>query len=365
MTIESLKIRNIVILLLFFVLAVYCLVQAKAILIPLSLGIIIAYLLFPLTSFLEKKRVPRILANFIGIFLIIFVLTAFFLFIYLEFNRFTDNLNELQAQANLNINKIAHYIRQNTGLPIDQQKKLIQDFINKIFSGNNGITRDLFKATSGTLFKLGILPVFIFYLLYYRELFERFIKSIVSSEFKERTENILAQVSYITPRYILGIITVIVILSIINSFGLWIIGVRYPIVFGVISAVFNFIPYFGTWIGASIPILFTVLTGSSPKLAIFVLLFYAFVQFLENNILTPNITGSYVNLNPFITILSIIVGGLIWGIAGMFVIIPFMAMFKILCEHSESMQPLAILIGKKQIPVREKLIKKIERWFKL
>ncbi|MEA3505560.1 MAG: AI-2E family transporter, partial [Bacteroidota bacterium] len=116
----------------------------------------------------------------------------------------------------------------------------------------------------------------------------------------------------------------------------------------IISAFFNFIPYFGTWIGASIPLTFALLTGDTINTAIGVLILFIIIQFLENNILTPNITGGYVDINPFITILSIIIGGMIWGITGMFVILPIIGTIKIICEHYPSYNPIAYLISNQQ-----------------
>lgn len=149
-------------------------------------------------------------------------------------------------------------------------------------------------------------------------------------------------------RYIGGVFIVVAVLSVLNSFGLYVVGLKYPIIFGIISAFFNFIPYFGTWIGASAPFVFALLTGDSVNLAFGVLLLFAIIQFTENNILTPNITGGYVDINPLITILSIIVGGLVWGVAGMFVVLPVMATIKIICEYTPKLHAVAYLISNQQ-----------------
>lgn len=162
-------------------------------------------------------------------------------------------------------------------------------------------------------------------------------------------------------RYIGGVFIVVLVLSVLNSFGLYVVGIKYPIVFGLISAFFNFIPYFGTWIGAAIPLLFTLLTGDSIQLALGVLILFAIIQFTENNILTPNITGGYVDINPLITILSIIVGGMVWGIVGMIVVLPVVATIKIVSEHTPSMQAIAYLISNQQ--ERKYLVRKRRAYY--
>ena len=88
---------------------------------------------------------------------------------------------------------------------------------------------------------------------------------------------------------------------------------------------------------------------------------FVIIQFLENNILTPNITGRYVNLNPLFTIIIIIIGGLIWGIVGMFVIIPLTAMVKIILDNFNPSKPYAYLIGADQNEKGTKWIIKLRR----
>jgi predicted PurR-regulated permease PerM len=203
-------------------------------------------------------------------------------------------------------------------------------------------------------------------MLYYREKFYKFIIMAVPARREEDARVVLRKISFVTPRYIGGVFTVVLILTILNSFGLWIVGVKYAILFGIISALFNFIPYFGTWIGASIPFMFALLTGDTPGLAFGVILLFIIIQFLENNVLTPNITGNYVNLNPLFTIIIIIIGGMVWGIIGMFVVVPVAAMLKIILEHSRTMKPYAYLIGadserRKMAVWRQKLLLKSRR----
>jgi predicted PurR-regulated permease PerM len=158
-------------------------------------------------------------------------------------------------------------------------------------------------------------------------------------------------------KYISGLFTVVAILAVLNFLGLYLLGLKYAILFGIISASFNLIPYFGTWIGAAFPLTFALLTGDSPRLFISVFLMYLVVQFTENNILTPNITGSYVRINPLMTILGIIIGGLVWGVTGMLVVIPFLATIKIIFENIEWLKPIAYLISNDK-PVKHGLILK-------
>jgi len=352
---------------LFIILFFYGIIVAKSFLSTLVLGVIFSYLVFPLVKFLENKaRFPRILANLVSIILLVGILSFAMFVLYRNIILITEDMPELVAKAHRNIDQLGVFIETYFGYTVESQNLLIHDTINNLFNVSSNFSMSVFKGTTNTLFTLGLMPVFMFYMLHYREKFYKFIIMAVPAEKEDDARNIIRRVSTITPRYVGGVFTVVLILCVLNSFGLWIVGVKYAILFGIISALFNLIPYFGTWIGASIPFTFALLTGDSPQLAIGVLILFVIIQFTENNILTPNITGSYVNLNPLFTILLIIIGGGVWGIIGMFVVVPIAAMMKIVFDHSKSLKPYSYLIGaddenRKKAVWRQKLIIKSKR----
>jgi len=140
------------------------------------------------------------------------------------------------------------------------------------------------------------------------------------------------------------VVTVVLILCVLNSVGLMIIGIKYAIMFGILSALMNLIPYFGTLIGGTIPLAFT-LFSDTPEKAVAIIIMYLIVGFTDHNILTPNITGGAVQINPFFTILSLIVGGIVWGIPGMLIAVPVLGVLKIVFENIAELHPYAYLMG--------------------
>jgi predicted PurR-regulated permease PerM len=302
-------------------------------------------MLYPLVEFLERIKIPRVVANIFSILLLITILTIVLHLVFKNVQNLLADLPQLKAQALQNIDRLEKSIYSLLGVSIQNQKKFLKDLIANLFQAGSQFSGSVFNATANTIFKMGILPVFMFYMLYYRNKVYDFIIMSMPHDKVAVTHKIIGEIKRITPRYLGGIFTVVLILCVLNSLGLLIIGVKYALLFGIISALFNFIPYFGTWIGASIPFTFALLTGESPQLALWVLLLFVVIQFIENNILTPNITGGYVSLNPFFTILIIIIGGMVWGLIGMFVVIPIMAMVKITLDHSKNYKPFAMFIG--------------------
>jgi predicted PurR-regulated permease PerM len=122
-------------------------------------------------------------------------------------------------------------------------------------------------------------------------------------------------------------------------------GVPYAFFFGAFASVLTIIPYIGILIGALLPALFTLIQTGSVVNAVIVVGIFSFVQFLEGNFITPNITGSRVSINPFAAILALITGGEIWGASGMILAIPIIAMLKVVFDAYEPLRPVGFLLG--------------------
>lgn len=356
-------IANAAYFLVFIVLTFLILILARDFLVPIAFGLLLSSLLYPFCRYLCKIGIPKGLSIFISI----LVMMAFFgglsLIFINEIARMAEDFPELKRKAFENINDVAQYIEDHYGVGIEWQKQWLKERVNNLFVSGNQVMNILLNATAGTLFKVLIMPVFTFYILFYQERFKKFILRLAPENKQKVAAKILKEMSFVLHRYFGGAFVVVMILVVINSTGLYIIGLKYPVLFGVISAFLNFIPYFGTWIGAFFPFVFAVLTGDSINLALAVLILFTFVQFIENNILTPNITGGYVRLNPFITILGLIAGGMVWGVAGMLLVIPFLASLKIIFENIESTRVLAYLIGSSDDEPNGSFRKKIKRFF--
>ncbi|MEQ9442448.1 MAG: AI-2E family transporter [Cyclobacteriaceae bacterium] len=331
--------------LLFIILVFYSLIAAKDFLVPLLMGILFAFLLYPLASFLEKKGIPRILANIMSIVLGIVVISATVYVMYDQLSVFVGDFPELRKKALSNVRHLENYIASEYGVTVERQDRWLRDGISTLFTSGGEFFQALFSTTASTVAKIGVMPVYVFFLLYYRNKFLEFLMRLTPVEGHRKMSRILREISHVTKYYMGGIALVVLILCFLNSIGLLIVGIQYAVLLGIISAVMNFIPYFGTLIGGAIPLLVALITEESPSYALGVIILFIIIQFTENNILTPNIVGSNVRINPFFTILTIIIGGLVWGLAGMFIFLPFLAMFKIVCDNIEPLQPVSYLLG--------------------
>src|SRR5690606_20021956 len=356
---------RIILILLFLILLIHSLIAARDFLYPLALAILFAYMLYPFVRFLENRKVPRILANLIGILSTIAVISGVIYLLSVQLGTFVEDFPALKKQALANVDQLNDVINEKLEISVDIKRDIIKERLTHLFESGSTFMNTAFSATTGTIVKLALIPVYIFFLLYYRNKFASFLLQLIPQHQHEKTTKILGEVSHVTKRYMSGIVIVVLILCILNSVVLLIVGVEYALLLGIISALFNFILYFVTLIGGAVRLLFTLLMSDAPHKAIGVITLFLILQFIENNILTPNIVGGNVKLNPFITILSIIIGGILWGVPGMIISVPVLGMFKMVCEHVSGLSPYAYILGTEGTERHAITLDKIRQFFKV
>ena len=331
--------------LLLIILFFYAIIQAKDFLYPIVLGVLFGYLVYPIANFFEKKGLPRIPASLIGIAFFVFIVGFALVSIYNQAGNLLDNLPLYKQKALSNIDAMETFIEQEFGLADLRLTDFLRTRVKHLFEVGNVAMNSLFSNITGTLFRLAILPIYMFLFLYYRTKLAYFIMKMVVKENRPIAVDVLNRFASVVPRYMGGVSTVVVILMILNSVGLYYIGFEHPLIFGVVSGLFAFIPYFGILIGGIFPVGFALLTGDTPFFAVQVTIFFLIVNSLENNILTPNIVGSSLRLNPMMIILGIVGARMVWGIPGMFSIVPLMAMFNIMAEAAPKLHAYSFLLG--------------------
>ncbi len=338
-------ITRLVILMLFFLLLYTFLVEFKNFLYPIFLGILFAYLLYPVAKFFERRSIPRIPGILLSVFLGIFIVYGTIFFIYTQLKFLLKDIPTLETQAVKNIDAFIYQLESQFGTVSEAQQSSLKKTVSEFFQSSTDNLDEILTSTAQTAFTIFIMPVYIFFLLYYRNKYRDFALMVLPEKGHQKTDEIIKEISIVVKKYMGGVFIVVLILCFVNSFGLYIVGVKYWLLLGLIAAICNFIPYFGTIIGYSFPLAMALLTGNGPGTAIGVVILFIIVQFTENNILTPNITGGQVKINPFFIILSVLIGGIIWGIPGMFIVVPLMASLKIVLEKVEALKPWAFLIS--------------------
>ncbi len=338
-------ITRMVYLMLFWLLLLYILTTYKNFLYPIALGILFAYLLYPIAKYMENKGLHRILANLIAILVGMIILYSTLFFLYQQLQSLFNDMPALKAKALQNLDQAIREFASFFSVSAEYRGANAKELISEIFSRSSENIGQLLTTTAQMFFTMFIMPVYIFFLLYYRNKYFYFALMLIPPRNHLTAEKTLREISLVIRQYMTGVFKVVLILIVLNSLGLYIIGVKFALLMGIIAALCNFIPYFGTIIGYFFPLMMALFTGNGPHQAIGVVILFIIIQFTENNILTPNITGGEVRVNPFFIILGVLIGGIIWGVPGMFIIVPVMAAMRITFENIPELMPWAYLIS--------------------
>ena len=346
---------------------IYGLIAARNFLYPIAFGFVLAYLGYPLARWFEIKGVPRILANFFVILGTLALIAGFIIAAYHIITPIAIDFSGLADKAVENLTAMSVIAGQYFGIDTSNIAANVSRQVGSAFEAGGEQIGNVFSATTNTVVAFGLLPVYIFLFLYYRTKFMYFLLNLAGRPRRGEMVIMLREIASVMVRYLGGVLIVVFILFFINSIGLWIIGVPYAIPLGVAAALFNFIPYFGTLLGGLVPLTFAFLIVGSPVLAFKVVVLFIVIQFIENNILTPNIVGGNVNINPFFIITGLVAASMIWGLPGMLLIVPFLASLRIIFKHIDFMNPYAFLLGEEGMEkhsIQMSKFKRITRRFK-
>lgn len=331
-------------ILLFLFLFFGALVIGKPFFIPLSFAILISMLILPVVQWLNRRGIGNGWSIFISLILVILIMGGLiFLFSY-QLSTFANDFSKMRLQFEKKVDILQGWIQGRFHVEPEKQMNYLRGKIGQTADQAAGVATDFVIATTGTLFNVASVFIYVFFILLYRGKLKKFILRVTPPENHKKAEVILSETSSVTQRYLTGVIIVISILSVMNSIGLLIVGLEHAIFFGILAAILNIVPYVGVLIGSSFAILYTLFTHDSFGEAVAVAIVFMINQFIENNFLTPNIVGSKVQLNPLAAIFALVIGGFIWGIAGMIIFIPFLGIVKIIFSRIDSLNSLSILI---------------------
>ncbi len=162
----------------------------------------------------------------------------------------------------------------------------------------------------------------------------------------EKTLNeILSQIKTVVQSYIIGLLIEMLIVGALTTAGLMFLGVEYAIFIGVLTAILNLIPYIGILLASIVSVLAALVNSGDVFVILGVIALSVVVQFIDNNILVPKIVGNKVRINALVSMVGVIIGGAIAGVAGMFLAIPIIAILKVIFDRVEALAPWGFLMG--------------------
>lgn len=326
----------------------------QGIIIPLIFATIIAIVLHPVVIFFMRLRLKRVLAIVVTLVLAFLVIAAFGFLLVSQVSRFGESWPEL-------LEKLSQLLSQTVSwasgyFNIDQQS--IDEWIAKtkadVLSSSGSIIGQTLLTAGGMLIIIFLIPVYVFMILFYQPILRDFINQLFSAANQSRVTGVVTQIKTVIQKYLVGLVFEAAIIGTLYTITLLVLGIEYAIMLGIIGALINVIPYLGGIVGVALPMLIALATKPSPWYAVYILVIFYIIQLIDNNFIVPKIVASQVKINALFSIVIVIAGNALWGIPGMFLSIPLLAIVKLIFDNIENLKPWGFLLGD-TMPARRKI----------
>lgn len=333
----------------FLVLAILCLtifilIYAKSILKPLVVAAIAALILLPIKQWYQKYLKYPAVSSFFSLITAMAPVTAIAIVVIKRVNVVLDNIPSIAELANNVIHEINKWIGK-TAILESSDKINVEESIQQNSESIFAYLSDGISISSSVLLMILLTLISTFFFLWYSTAIKEFIIIQFSSSSRIKVHNTIYRLKSMLVKYVTGLMYVSLIMGVLNSLGLWALGVDYPFLWGFLAAMLAIVPYIGTAVGGLLPIMYVLGSGGEPLLALWIALFYLGLQQVEGNFITPKVVGDSIRVNPLMVIFSMLMGGLIWGVVGIIISLPLIGIIRILLDSFDATKPLGALIS--------------------
>lgn len=347
--------------LLFWVLLTVILYYGKVILIPVTFAIMLAMLMAPVCRWLDDRGFHRILSTLVCILILLLIFLFILWIIGRQVMSFNEQIPLFEAKISSFIESFNQYIEQQFNIPINQDQDILDDR-TKIYGDKfYNYIRNFLGSMTTLLASIAITLAVTFLLLFHKERYENFFLMLGKNGNNQERRKLLDDTTKVAQQYLTGRAISIIVLFILYTIALFIIGIENALLLSAIAAIVNIIPYIGPLLAGVFPVLVALVNYDSFTPAIWVIITFSIIQGIDNYFVTPYALGGEVNLSALSTILIIICGGFVWGIAGMILFIPLLSIVKIIFDHVPELKPYGYLIGD---PSPKKPTSALKDWFR-
>lgn len=313
--------------------------------VPIAYAALLSVLLYPISYRLERFGIPRVLAITLTLTAALILVATVIGFIVWQAGQFSQDLPVLKERVFEYAREFKVFLKENFGITYQRQLQWLRLTTSRVFENGGVLVSQTLLAFTKISYIMVLVPIYTFLFLLYRPLFVEFFFQLSSRGRIHQVKAVLDEIKLVIKNYLLGLMIETVIIAILNMAVLLALGIDYAILFGVMAAILNLIPYVGIFIGSIFPTVIAFMMEDSLWAPVSVVIAFSMIQFIDNNIIVPKIVGSYVRINSIATIIAVIVGGLLWGISGMFLFIPLVAILKVVFDRVESLKPWGMILG--------------------
>lgn len=323
----------------------FMLYVGSSIFIPITYGIFFSLMLKPIADRFERLIGSRVLAAGLTLFTAGLAVLVIILFFINQIQEVLTEAEDIMSGLEETFFEVVLYGGERFGLSAIESEKLVEDSINGVLAAPFDLLTSGISVSGLLLANLTLILIYTFFFLLYRTALKNFVLGQLRTSSQLEGAQTLREVQTVAKSYLGGLGLVMIILGVLNSVGLYLIGIDYYLVWGFLAAVLAIIPYIGTTIGGTLPFLYAIATTETFWQPAGVVILYTSVQFIEGNLITPKVVGNSVKINALAAIIAILVGGIFWGIAGIILAIPLLAIVRIVMKHIDPLRPLALLLS--------------------
>ncbi len=331
--------------LLALVLILAILYVAQGVILPILFATLISISLFPLARLFERLRLGKAVSALLSVLIAISLISGIIWFIVHQSIIIGKDATAITGKVLTVLENGQLWLQEKFGIERNQVMEKLQEQGNKSLENAAGMITSTFGSLGNMLASAVLVPLYSFFMLYYRDFFREFFFKAFKSSPQGKVNHVLNKIYEVVQSYLVGLVTVMGIVAILNTGGLMLMGIEYAWFFGTLASLLMLLPYIGIAIGSILPALFALAVKDNAWYAIGVVAWFQVVQFLEGNIITPNIVGSKVSINPLMAVIGILLGGMLFGLAGLILALPFIATLKVVFDAIPNMEAFGFLIG--------------------
>lgn len=320
-------------------------VSGNMVIMPLLTALYISIVLLPVYRLFVKIKIPNVISIALSLLVLVVGIGLIIWFFSAQLSGLISDFPQIKKNVMLHLHSLSDWINSKMNFSTEEQMKVFNDQSNNLLNNAGSMVGGTVATFSSVFIFIGLLPIYIFLILFYRNLLVRFIFYWFPEEEYERVSEGIKETESIIKSYLVGLLIQIAYITVLLGGILLLFGIKHALLIGVIFAILNLIPYIGALFGNIIGVLLTLTASQELTPVITVLLAIAVVQFLDNNILMPKIVGSKVKINALASIVGVVIGGNLAGIPGMFLSLPTIAILKIVCDRTDNLKQWGVLLG--------------------
>jgi len=324
----------------------------QQILVPMVLGLLIAILLVPLCRFMEKKlRIPRGLSSVLASLLALAIISGVIYILSIQVAKLANDWPQFQKQFVVLIDDLQSWISKTFGVRRHDQLEYLNDTAKKSISTGTAILEKALTSIGYVLMLTGFTFLFTLFFLLYRTHLLKFVIASFSENYHKTVFEIVDNIQFMVKKYLVGLFLQMIIVTILSFIAYTIIGVKYNFMLAILTGILNILPYIGIFTALVIGALITFAT-SGVSHVLFIVVAIIVIHAIDGNIIMPRVVGSKVKINSLIVIIGLVIGEMLWGIAGMLLTIPVLAILKIIFDRVQGLQSWGFLMGEDdEVPV--------------